>query len=350
MSAPSRQPIVVGLSLALPIIATITTALRFYARNIKRIRPATDDYLTLAALLFSYGLSASVLAAAYLGGLGNHLVLGPNHVPIDQKAYLSLSKASYAFMVTYIPVLGITKLSVLFFYKRIFISRPWNIFMWVLIGIVSAWTIAFFFVNVLVSIPVSALWHPEAGKSPKSLGADAVLWAPSISDILLDAIILAVPVPQIWRLNMTTVRKLQITAIFSLGWFVVGTGIARLYETVSPALTLATRFDETYIQAPSFYWLVVEANVGIISACLPTLNPIASLKLSSIVDSLRKAFSVRSRSSSETIVRIPSWSESQNLQNRRATEENDASSAAESLPMRIVSHSKIRDIGVKEVV
>lgn len=41
--------------------------------------------------------------------------------------------------------LGFIKLSALFFYRRIFIGKTFNILSWVLIGITSGWMVAFFF-------------------------------------------------------------------------------------------------------------------------------------------------------------------------------------------------------------
>ncbi|KAI0021827.1 hypothetical protein F4780DRAFT_736845 [Xylariomycetidae sp. FL0641] len=76
---------------------------------------------------------------------------------------------------------------------------------------------------------------------------------------------------------MSTALKGQICAICSLGWFVVGAGITRMVGTTSHALSISSRLDETckrsvYVdrgsqmlisiadnQAPSFYWVIVEA-------------------------------------------------------------------------------------------
>lgn len=47
----SRKPTMVGLSIAMPVIATFAVALRVHARAIKKARLQLDDYLVFGALV-----------------------------------------------------------------------------------------------------------------------------------------------------------------------------------------------------------------------------------------------------------------------------------------------------------
>ena len=51
-----------------------------------------------------------------------------------------------------VPSLGLTKLSILFFYKKIFaVSRRFIIFSWIAIALISIWNVGFFFAYVCQS-------------------------------------------------------------------------------------------------------------------------------------------------------------------------------------------------------
>ena len=53
------------------------------------------------------------------------------------------------------------------------------------------------------------------------------------------------PLPHIWSLQMKPLRKLQVFAVFLLGWFVVGTGIARCICSLKGVASQANDFDYT---------------------------------------------------------------------------------------------------------
>lgn len=127
---------------------------------------------------------------------------------------------------------------------------------------------------------------------------------------------------------MRTRHKVGVIAIFLLGGFTTITGILRLhflsyaYESlkdplfndvacmplpVSPLVNI-TNFSQAHY-APAFYWSIVETNTGVLSACLPTLRPLA--KAYPLTPSISKFFkslssSFRSTLRSQTDVRLNS--------------------------------------------
>lgn len=63
------QSIVLGFGI-LTVIATITVALRFWARRLIHLTMGLDDYLCALLLLLAYALLAVAVLAVSLGGLG----------------------------------------------------------------------------------------------------------------------------------------------------------------------------------------------------------------------------------------------------------------------------------------
>ena len=127
---------------------------------------------------------------------------------------------------------------------------------------------------------------------------------------------------------MRTRDKVGVIAIFFLGGFTTITGILRLHFLsyayaslknplfndvacmplqVSPIVNTTNISQAHY--APAFYWSIVETNTGILSACLPTLRPLA--KAYPLIPSICKLFnslssSFRSTLRSQTDVRLNS--------------------------------------------
>ncbi|KAI9704583.1 MAG: hypothetical protein M1820_005496 [Bogoriella megaspora] len=102
---------------------------------------------------------------------------------------------------------------------------------------------------------------------------------------------------------MSPTRKILIGAIFALGWFVVGAGIARTVAGIRAFATVTTDFDYTYSRVSVFYWTVIEVCVGVISSCLPTMRPLLFHYLGDHpVSSIRSALGMRSRNSDDTLV------------------------------------------------
>lgn len=92
--------------------------------------------------------------------------------------------------------LGSAKLSLLFFYRRIFLGKVFNIVSWATIAIVASWILTVFFLALLQCGPdVSTLW--TSAKSVKAhcviTGERAALFYSSF-DVVQDIFIFAIPV------------------------------------------------------------------------------------------------------------------------------------------------------------
>jgi len=112
-------------------------------------------------------------------------------------------------------------------------------------------------------------------------------------------VVLALPLPVIWKLNMTGGRKVALSFIFLLGLLSTAAGTARLvivaqdiYET-----TTGSR-DVRGVETNAMVWSYVEVGVGVVAACLPTIRPILNRRTpESIVNSVRSKISLNSMGS-----------------------------------------------------
>lgn len=111
--------------------------------------------------------------------------------------------------------LGLTKASVLFFYMKIFTTRSFRLAGRIMVGVVAAWTIAFFFANLFTCVPVTALVEQFYGN--KCINTLPMWYTESASDILLDLIILSMPIRPVMNLQLPTSQKVAVMGIFLLG-------------------------------------------------------------------------------------------------------------------------------------
>lgn len=114
---------------------------------------------------------------------------------------------------------GFTKLSFLFFYRRIFAISPLfrktnNI----LIGLIILWTFLFFMLEAFVcGIHPEAHWSGNLARHQQCLSQEKILLAFAITDVVSDGVILSMPYPSIRRLQMSTGKKVGVGAVFMLG-------------------------------------------------------------------------------------------------------------------------------------
>ena len=86
-------------------------------------------------------------------------------------------------------------------------------------GLVSAFGVAQIISDGLLCRPLSTVGDPL------ETGDCADTWQPQIAfsrcNIAIDSIILLLPIPMVWRLQMATRRKIELTIIFALGFMYV---------------------------------------------------------------------------------------------------------------------------------
>ena len=96
--------------------------------------------------------------------------------------------------------LGSIKLSFVFFYRRIFVSgnprSAFSIATFVVIGIIAAWTISYFFTFIFVcGTHPSVFWESTKASSAHCFKTSKNLQGYAISDFLTDFFVILLPVP-----------------------------------------------------------------------------------------------------------------------------------------------------------
>lgn len=110
------------------------------------------------------------------------------------------------------------KLSVVLFYVRIFKIVPvYRNLLWATSFLVISWCIAFNFMTIFSCTPVNKLWDPEIAGA--CLASNKMFLGPSISNIVIDLILLFFPMPILWKLQLKTSSKILLVGAFAAGYW-----------------------------------------------------------------------------------------------------------------------------------
>ena len=196
--------------------------------------------------------------------------MGSSHAATDT------AQSDYAQVVIEKPLYGLMKLSVLFFYRRIFvIDQRWRIFNNSMIALITIWTL-FYLVAELFECRArpSILWTPDASRA-SCINITNLNFSFAITDVLFDIMVVVMPYPCIRKLHMGRREKLGLAGIFLLGTLSTAASVVRL-GFISKAFTqdYGAAGNHHAAGTPPAVWSTVEAAVGVLAACLPPLGPL----------------------------------------------------------------------------
>ncbi|KAL8735519.1 MAG: hypothetical protein Q9181_002762 [Wetmoreana brouardii] len=265
---------------------------------------------------------------AFSNGAGKHLarvMATDTHKP---RQMIRILKSAYAIALLHGPCLGLIKISILLFYRRIFTMhrRTFQVAFYILGTYTLVLTVVTIFVFMFQCLPITFFWerayrlenveppHPIKGHClpPPWHLAPPILILNTISDIAL----LTLPAVGLWKLQLPRAKKIGLFVVFSLGAFVVSVGVVRIYYTFKAG----TQFmDIPWDNANIMLWTAIECCVGNICASLPAMAPLLKRPKANTPSSSR-LFSTLQSFTPKFIWR---WSSSpQPLRNSRSSDED----------------------------
>ncbi|KAI0162678.1 hypothetical protein BJ166DRAFT_274384 [Pestalotiopsis sp. NC0098] len=249
------------------VIAACAVVLRFVSRRIADTPLQKDDYAIVVALLFTGGSAGMSFGVGHFGA-GKHVWA------VSSKDLSMASKLLFAYTYIFAAAVTFTKLSILLLYRRIFITGAlsFRVSVYTAGAITCAYPLTLAIGMANCCRPVSFYWTRFAGDTSGSCPLDVGLFfvVLAVINVLLDAFILAIPIPQIVRLQMSTRKKISICGLMLLGSFVCCASCVRIYYLHE----FATATDLTALMGPVSVWSAIEPSIGILSACLPNMRPL----------------------------------------------------------------------------
>lgn len=195
-------------------------------------------------------------------GLGRHIgTIHPHDLAVEGKAF-------FASELIWAASLPIIKISILLLYIRIFGRLRYFRILAYIIGIFSiCWAIMVIIVCSFQCRPIQILW--DRNVSGTCINTHLFFILGSAPNVFTDFVLLALPLPAVWSLHTTRVQKVSLTVIFVLGSLTCVISLVRLIQLITN-----TTADATWSLGVVSIWSVAEPNLGIVSACLPTMKPL----------------------------------------------------------------------------
>ncbi|KAF2180127.1 hypothetical protein K469DRAFT_730364 [Zopfia rhizophila CBS 207.26] len=253
----------------------IFIGLRLWARKLKKKKLVTSDYFLITAWILAFAdLIRRVIGYEWGIGLHTSQILAAH----GTKHINGILKLNYSSFFLWIGCATLTKLSILLIYLELFYCVTW--FIWA-VRITMGIAVISFFVTfgglMMLCKPFEANWNPMLpGAECKMSQGDGFMFSGGVN-LALDVILVFLPMPLVWTLNISKLKKVAVSAMFGLGFLI-------LFVVAFRFKIIPTRDMHDVIHDGELPGILssLELYLGMISACLPLLSP-AVVKMRSVV-------------------------------------------------------------------
>ncbi|KAJ0309102.1 hypothetical protein COL5a_001223 [Colletotrichum fioriniae] len=218
-------PIVV-VNVLLTFATTLWTGMRLYSRRKKGQSFTIEDFLTVVAL------------------------------------------AAYGVQTLFAICLGFIKIGITLMLQRVFFVRGFKIAARITTGLCVCWMLFTILIGIFICQPVAMNWNP-ATPGGKCGDQNAAFAAVGYFDLATDLIILVLPIPMVYNLQLRWPHKVALYIIFGAGALTMIFAALRLKNVLTMDFT-----DVTYSQVGVVLMGTLEPGVAIIVSSSPLLKPI----------------------------------------------------------------------------
>jgi len=194
------------------VISGAIVLLRFFSKFVTNSEFGLDDYFI--AITLATGIPSSVLTVH--GVISNGL--GKDIWTVTPKQITGFIRAFYAMELLYFAQVALLKLSLLFFYMRIFPGPTIRRLLWATIAFDIAFGVIFVIITVFQCRPISYYWNSWDGEHQGTcLNVNALGWSNAGISIVLDAWMLGLPLSQLVGLQLHWKKKIGVAMMFIVG-------------------------------------------------------------------------------------------------------------------------------------
>ncbi|KAF9874988.1 hypothetical protein CkaCkLH20_07682 [Colletotrichum karsti] len=243
-------------------VAFLFLSQRIYTATFILRKWRIDDYMIVAAWVLTTTAQSLILHCLTQGVLGVHIW----EMSIDDAIWETT--LIHATTLTVIPGTVLAKLVLCIFYDRLS-PVVWYHYaiMFTSAITVAAFTAVWFSVQFACT-PIEAAWNLRLFDGTNCIDRPPVYMLQAIMGGVTDIMLMALPLPTIYQLQMSWKQKAALVAWFGTGLITLGAAVARLVILI-PSLK---NQDTTFVLAQGTLWLIVEANLIIICGSLPTFR------------------------------------------------------------------------------
>lgn len=301
---------VIFISIFFPVLGATCVALRFYTRAKAKSAFWWDDWLCIPALAFELAMAGLLIWGVSKEALGGHVPVSTDPSPDAYLFFTSpqqiiLQQIQYFIDFIGVFAFGSLKLSILFFYRKIFCASKtskdaFNIITASMIALVIIWTLSFGIGAIfLCGARPAYAWAPVALVAEHCTAQLQFLEAYAISDFIMDCFIWSLPIPKILGLHMAVSKRLSVIAVFLVGILTIGASGARMAIYIIYVVNAFAQSDGEKIITFLLFWTMIECGLGLMVVCLPALRApmrtfFTAISPGSLISGIKSAFTTRS--------------------------------------------------------
>ncbi|KAF6836211.1 CFEM domain-containing protein [Colletotrichum musicola] len=176
-------------------------------------------------------------------------------------------KLVFVTQIFYISGLCLIKASIIFFYLRIFPSVRFRRVVWATQGFNILLAVLYLILTFTQCDPLPLYWTGWDGQQAGACRDFNKLVLSHVGfNMALDVWMLALPLTQLYKLNMRLRKKIGIILMFSVGIFLTAVSAIRIQTVVHFATTNNITSEALWV----YVWSFIELCVGVFVACMPT--------------------------------------------------------------------------------
>ncbi|KAJ5663398.1 hypothetical protein N7507_004129 [Penicillium longicatenatum] len=268
-------------------LAFVVTLLRLYTRLRITSTAGIDDILIIIGLVFAIAMVAVTSIATERWGFNRHIW------DIPETWFPTIEKLNLAFQIMFSWSSGFTKISLLWFCRRLLGAGKGSfvVYNWAFIGsmvFVALSVFIFTFFSIFQCSPVQAYWEVAPTYPHKCMNDGDIVFSASVINIFTDFLVTTLPMPLIWSLKLPARQRLAVISIFGLG---VVVNVAGSVRTVYVWKSQKASYDQTWQGWPILVAAVVEISLGLICSSAPALRPLIATFLPRLLQSTSNIYS-----------------------------------------------------------
>ncbi|ETS74685.1 hypothetical protein PFICI_13169 [Pestalotiopsis fici W106-1] len=268
----SQKAIIAG-AVVFSILPVAAVILRIIARSKhKDNKLDLSDWLIILSCIVAVGYQGLAVACVAVGGMGFHTTEIMAMAGTD--SLTTLLELVTAVVIFWSLSLGLTKLSILALYSKIFSVRSFILLSQACAVFVVVWAMILFIGAFVICTPVQYNWDKFSVVG--TCGDVRMLWAVTGGlNIFSDLVIMLLPMPYLYGLSLQTYKKVGLMATFGIGLAVCIVSAVRLAEIIKIDMN-----DFAFSGGIALMFSALEPCLLVTAACIPLLRPLVSRKSS----------------------------------------------------------------------
>ncbi|KAK5634996.1 hypothetical protein RRF57_010708 [Xylaria bambusicola] len=242
-------------------LALIALGLRLWSRRVQRVSLAFNDYMAIVAMVLA---SATVSLYVFIGATGKHAV---ELIMTNPDILILYAKFALSGEILWAAANTSVKFSILSLYTIIFPGKTFHRVCYAAMAVSIAFFTSVFLEAFLLCQPVQFNWDKTIPNG-KCQNQTLAYLVSGIINVVIDAFIVALPLPKLYHLQIPLPKRIAIGAMFGLGALICILSLLRILSIPAWDLT-----DPTYTGTGITVYSILEPTLGVVNACLPTMRP-----------------------------------------------------------------------------